>query len=74
MREATSKARRVLPTPPAPVNVTSRCVRSAAVSSATSNHTRDGTWIRGEIRDLSPSGFCARLLWGDTARIEAEHG
>ena len=36
-RAATSKARRVLPTPPTPVSVTSRWVRSAACTSATSD-------------------------------------
>lgn len=29
----------------------------------------NGGCIRGEVRDLSPSGFCARLLSGDLARI-----
>jgi c-di-GMP-binding flagellar brake protein YcgR len=36
--------------------------------------TRTGGWIRGEIRDLSPGGFCARLLSGDVANIEQECG
>lgn len=30
-----------------------------------------GVSLRGELRDLSPSGFCARLLAGDTRQIEA---
>ena len=37
-------------------------------------HTRDGTLVRGEVRDLSASGFCARLLSGDTTKIAAESG
>ena len=36
-RPATSNARRVLPTPPTPVNVTNRCVRTAACTSTTSD-------------------------------------
>ncbi len=36
-RAATSNARRVLPTPPTPVNVTNRCACSAACTSATSD-------------------------------------
>ncbi len=36
--------------------------------------TRTGGWIRGEIRDLSVGGFCARLLSGDVANIEHECG
>ncbi len=36
--------------------------------------TRTGGWVRGEIRDLSPGGFCARLLSGDVANIEQECG
>ncbi len=36
--------------------------------------TRSGGWVRGEIRDLSPSGFCARLLSGDVAGIEQREG
>ena len=36
-RAATSSARRVLPTPPTPVNVTNRCSWSAACTSATSD-------------------------------------
>ena len=36
--------------------------------------TRDSTWVRGEIRDLSLQGFCARLLSGDVKNIEQEDG
>lgn len=36
--------------------------------------TRSGGWVRGEIRDLSPGGFCARLLSGDVASIQHERG
>lgn len=36
--------------------------------------TRSGTWVRGEIRDLSAGGFCARLLSGDVVNIETECG
>ena len=36
--------------------------------------TRTGGWVRGEIRDLSPGGFCARLLSGNVANIEQECG
>lgn len=36
--------------------------------------TRTGSWVRGEIRDLSPSGFCARLLSGDVASIQQDSG
>ena len=36
--------------------------------------TRTGAWVRGEIRDLSAGGFCARLLSGDVANIEQECG
>lgn len=31
--------------------------------------TTDGTSLRGELRDLSPGGFCARLQSGDLARL-----
>lgn len=34
--------------------------------------TRGGGWVRGEIRDLSARGFCARLLSGDVNKIDAE--
>ena len=33
--------------------------------------TRTGGWVRGEIRDLSPGGFCARLLSGNVAEVVA---
>lgn len=36
-----------------------------------------GGCIRGEVRDLSPSGFCARLLSGDVAALtpkDSRHG
>lgn len=36
--------------------------------------TRSGGWVRGEIRDLSPGGFCARLLSGDVANIQQDSG
>jgi len=36
--------------------------------------TRIGGWVRGEIRDLSPGGFSARLLSGNVANIEQECG
>ncbi len=36
--------------------------------------TRTRTWVRGEIRDLSAHGFCARLLSGDVKNIEQECG
>ncbi|MBX9609091.1 MAG: flagellar brake protein [Gammaproteobacteria bacterium] len=34
--------------------------------------TANGGWVRGEIRDLSPNGFCARILSGDVAHFEAD--
>ena len=37
-------------------------------------YTREGACVRGEIRDLSPGGFSARLLSGDTGRIERDVG
>ena len=36
--------------------------------------TRTRAWVRGEIRDLSPHGFCARLLAGDVKNIQDECG
>ena len=36
--------------------------------------TRNGGWVRGEVRDLSPGGFCARLLSGDVATIVHARG
>ena len=36
--------------------------------------TRSGGWVRGEIRDLSPGGFSARLLSGDVASIQQDRG
>ncbi|MBK6656746.1 MAG: flagellar brake protein [Proteobacteria bacterium] len=36
--------------------------------------TRGGGWVRGEIRDLSPGGFSARLLSGDIATIRHDGG
>lgn len=36
--------------------------------------TRDNSWVRGEVRDLSLHGFCARLLSGDVKNIEHECG
>ena len=36
--------------------------------------TRSKAWVRGEIRDLSADGFCARLLSGDVKNIEHECG
>ena len=36
--------------------------------------TRNNSWVRGEIRDLSLQGFCARLLSGDVKHIEQEYG
>lgn len=36
--------------------------------------TRTKAWVRGEIRDLSAEGFCARLLSGDVKNIEHECG
>jgi c-di-GMP-binding flagellar brake protein YcgR len=36
--------------------------------------TRNNSWVRGEVRDLSLHGFCARLLSGDVTHIEQDFG
>ncbi len=35
--------------------------------------TGNNSWVRGEIRDLSLQGFCARLLSGDVKNIEQQY-
>ena len=37
-------------------------------------HLRDGSCVRGEVRDLSANGFCARVLAGDIAKLVGSSG